>query len=235
MCSSTPRVSTPISRAGSATRRVASVSIASQQVCQSTPRCRASAETVVSSCSRASVAQPIARLVSFARGATRSCRSVNVPAGQAGSAHRQTRADHCNRTGTPKHGASATTRRRRPCPMAITPQDGHPPTSASDSTSSTSRSGSRRTASTCMPGTSNIASARAHQCAPGLLPSGPRRGLLRTVSLVASDLEGLDTPHRGPPRRAQNPASTTLNSEEPVMENPAWNGCPIRLVARVVS
>ena len=49
MCSSTPRVFTFFSRDGSPVRALASTSIASQQVCQSTPRWRASAETVVSS------------------------------------------------------------------------------------------------------------------------------------------------------------------------------------------
>ncbi len=37
MCSSTPRVRTPASRAGATTRAAASASTASQQVCQSTP------------------------------------------------------------------------------------------------------------------------------------------------------------------------------------------------------
>ena len=55
-------------------------------VCQSTPRCRASAETVVSSCASASVAQLTARVVSFARGATISWCSVNVPVGAGGLA-----------------------------------------------------------------------------------------------------------------------------------------------------
>ena len=69
---------TPSRRAGSASRRVASASTASQQVCQSTPRCRASAETVVSSNVNASVAHAAAREVSFARGGTSSCCSVNT-------------------------------------------------------------------------------------------------------------------------------------------------------------
>jgi hypothetical protein len=49
MCSSTPSVFTPASLEGFPTRAFASTSIASQQVCQSTPKCRASADTVVSS------------------------------------------------------------------------------------------------------------------------------------------------------------------------------------------
>ena len=67
MCSSTPRVFTPLSRAGFLIRRLASAPIASQAVCQSTPKCRASAETVVSSCRNASTAHAIARVVSLDR------------------------------------------------------------------------------------------------------------------------------------------------------------------------
>ena len=64
MCSSTPSVLTFCSRAGSLVRALASTSTASQQVCQSTPSCRASADTVVSSQLSAPVAQSTARVVS---------------------------------------------------------------------------------------------------------------------------------------------------------------------------
>jgi len=64
---------------GRPSRRVASNSTASQQECQSTPRWRATAETVVSSNVNASVAHRAALLVSFARGGTSSCCSVNTP------------------------------------------------------------------------------------------------------------------------------------------------------------
>jgi hypothetical protein len=49
MCSSTPGVFTTASRAGLVVRAFASTSIASQAACQSTPRCLANADTVVSS------------------------------------------------------------------------------------------------------------------------------------------------------------------------------------------
>ncbi len=68
-CSSTPRLSTPTSRAVSAARRAASTARASQRACQSTSRRRASAATVVSSYSSASAAHTTARPVSSARGA----------------------------------------------------------------------------------------------------------------------------------------------------------------------
>jgi hypothetical protein len=64
MCSSTPSVRTPRVRRGSLVRRVASRRTACQRVCQSTFRCRASAETVVSSCASASTAHALAREVS---------------------------------------------------------------------------------------------------------------------------------------------------------------------------
>jgi len=49
MCSSTPIVRTLDSRPGRVIRAVASVFTARHNVCQSTPRCRANADTVVSS------------------------------------------------------------------------------------------------------------------------------------------------------------------------------------------
>jgi hypothetical protein len=106
--------------------------------CQSTRRCRASAETVVSSWASASVAHVTARLVSTARGAINSCASDQVPAGQPGSAQRQTRLSQTISTGSPKQGASAAVTRRRPCPVARTPQRRQPVASASVSTVITS-------------------------------------------------------------------------------------------------
>ena len=121
------------------------------------------AETVVSSNVNASVAHRAALLVSFPRGGTNSCRSVNTPFGQPGSRHPHNRASHTSRTGPPKQGTSATTLRRRPWPTATTPHEGQPPTSASDSMVSTNRSGRRSTVRTCIPGTSNRVSVRGHQ------------------------------------------------------------------------
>lgn len=121
--------------------------------------------------------QAIARVVNFARGATMSWPSVNVPVGQAGSRHLQTRADHSNWTGTPKHGASATRHRHRPCPTATTPHDGHPPTSASLS-STPARAAA----------TSTVVHVGAFE---------------RTACLVASDPEGPDPYLIAPPRRAR--------------------------------
>ena len=122
---------------------------------------------VVSSWARASVAQPIARAVRTARGPISSWTSDQVPVGQAGSAHRQTRFHQSRRTGLPKHGASAATTRRRPCAVATTPQPGQPVRSAWVSTVTTSRCSPWTTSSTCIPEALNIASARAHQRAPG--------------------------------------------------------------------
>jgi hypothetical protein len=70
-----PKGFTLVSRCGSPVRAFASISMAFQAVCQSTPRCRASAETVVSSWARASVAQ---------RGGAMSWISLNTPIGHAG-------------------------------------------------------------------------------------------------------------------------------------------------------
>ena len=131
-----------------------------------TRRCRASAETVVSSWASASTAQPIAREVSTARGAISSWSSDQVAAAQSGSAQRQIRLSHTTSTGTPKHGASA----------ALHP----PPVPDRDHTAdgAARRVGVgldrdhqlavrlARTSSTCMPSLLNIASARAHQRTP---------------------------------------------------------------------
>jgi hypothetical protein len=114
MCSSTPSVVTPASRSGLLVRVTASAFTARHRVCQSTRKCRASAETVVSSWTSASVAHVIAREVSTARGAINSCISDQVPVGQSGSAQRQTRFNQMISTDTPKHGASAAVTLRRP-------------------------------------------------------------------------------------------------------------------------
>jgi hypothetical protein len=70
---------------GSLVRAQASTSTASQQVCQSTPSCRASADTVVSSELSALVAQATARVVSTIRDGAISCASVKVSVGHSGS------------------------------------------------------------------------------------------------------------------------------------------------------
>ncbi len=114
MCSSTPSVFTPWVRSGRLVRRVASPLTARHSVCQSTFRCRASAETVVSSWASASVAQPIAREVSTARGAISSWTSDQVSIRQSGSEQHQIRFSQTISTVTPKHGASAAETRRRP-------------------------------------------------------------------------------------------------------------------------
>ena len=59
----------------------------------------------MSSWARASVAHAMAREVSFARGATRSCSSLNVTTSQAGSAQRQILLRHRITVTCPKHGA----------------------------------------------------------------------------------------------------------------------------------
>ena len=60
MCSSTPIVRTPALRSGRSVRAVASAFTAVHSVCQSTRKCRASADTVVSSWASASVAHATA-------------------------------------------------------------------------------------------------------------------------------------------------------------------------------
>lgn len=118
MCSSTPIVFTPAARSPILSSFSARDLTADQQVSQATPRCRATADTVVSSCLSAStaqstaqsiaqsMAQSMARVVSFARGSAQSWSSVQVGRAHAGSGQRQIRLDHCTRTGRPKHGAS---------------------------------------------------------------------------------------------------------------------------------
>jgi hypothetical protein len=63
---------------------------------------------VVSSWASASVAHPIAREVSLARGAISGCRSEKVTVGQAGSRQRQFRLRHISTVEAAKHGASCT-------------------------------------------------------------------------------------------------------------------------------
>ena len=167
MCSSTPNVTTPLSRLGSASRRTASTSIASQAVCQSTPRWRASAETVVSSWANASVAHLTARVVSLARGSINGWVSENTPTGHPVSGQRQTRLRQATTTGLPNAGASCARWTRRPWPTATTPQARQPVASSSVSTVTTSQPpASWPTSITCRPGALNISSARAHQGAP---------------------------------------------------------------------
>ena len=165
MCSSTPRTSTPSRRAGSASRRVASASTASQQVCQSTPRCRASAETVVSS-----NGQRIRRPPRRPGGQLRPRRDQVVLFGE--HLHRAGRFAAAPQSGQPHQpdrDPEARSVRDDPSTAAVADRDdparGQPPTSASDSTVSTTRSGWRSTVRTCMPGTSNNRSARGHQSA----------------------------------------------------------------------
>jgi hypothetical protein len=100
-----PKGFTLVSRCGSPVRAFASISMAFQAVCQSTPRCRASAETVVSSWARASVAQ---------RGGAMSWISLNTPIGHAGSRQRHIRFSHRTIVIRPKHGASWSIQARRP-------------------------------------------------------------------------------------------------------------------------
>jgi len=72
------------------------------RVCQSTRRCRANAETVVSSWANAAVAQVTARLVRAALSAISGWVSDHVRAAQAGSGQRHTRLHHTTRTDNPK-------------------------------------------------------------------------------------------------------------------------------------
>ena len=166
----------------------------------------------MSSCSSASVAHPTARSVSFARGGEQlGCRSLNVATGHDGSGQRQIRLRHRTRTGVPKLGASAASCTRRPCPTATTPQLGQPATSASVSTVSTSRQVSLSTSRTCMPGTSNRASARVHQRphGPPYSRSTSRPSLI--VLLGRFDPEGLDLLTPGTPRRLLGAAQELLH------------------------
>ncbi len=74
--------------------------------------------------------------VSNARGrAMVSSCSVNAPAGQSGSTHRQVRLRHLSSTGRPKHGVSISRTSRRPWLRITTPQTRQPSTRAGDSTS----------------------------------------------------------------------------------------------------
>jgi hypothetical protein len=114
LASSGDRVFTFFSRSGWPTRASASVSIAVQAVCQSTPRCRASADTVVSSWLSASVAQRTARVDSSARGGANLDVSLDVAVGHIGSRQRQIRFNHRTTVTRAKHGASCTTWTRRP-------------------------------------------------------------------------------------------------------------------------
>jgi hypothetical protein len=72
MCSSTPTVSTPASRSGSLANSTSSGLIASQTVCQSTPRRRATEATDALSPWMQLIAHHAARTVSLARGTARS-------------------------------------------------------------------------------------------------------------------------------------------------------------------
>jgi len=83
-------------------------------VSHATSRCRAIAETVVSSCRSPSTAQSIARVVSLARGAAKSWPSAQVCRGHVASGNRHIRLNHRTRTGRPKHAASCKIWTRRP-------------------------------------------------------------------------------------------------------------------------
>jgi hypothetical protein len=144
-------------------RRVASALMASQTVCQETPSWWARAETEVSNRCSASVAQPTARVVSFARGPASGCSSVNVALGKSGSGQRQTRLAHSSRTGLPKHGMSWSPTWRRPWPTATTPQSGQPARSTPVSTPSKRPVPVAVTELTWTPSTPSSASARMHQ------------------------------------------------------------------------
>jgi hypothetical protein len=225
MCSSIPRVRTPRVRSGRLVRRAASPLTARHSVCQSTRRCRASAETVVSSSASASVAQATARDVNTARGAISWCVSDQVSIGQSGSSQRQTRLSQTIRTGIPKHGASAAVMRRRPCPVASTPQPGHPGDVGV---------GLDRNHQVAMPAThvNHVHPVGVEHRIGARTPargrctySRPCRGLHSVGGLVAPDLEDPDPT----PRYATPSGSTTLKSEEPYCRNrrqegPAWPG-----------
>ena len=123
MCSSTPSVRTPVKpdrvcRPGGWLRpRPRPSRCASPR-----PRWRASAETVVSSWANASVAHQIARVVSFARGATSVCSSVNVTdrAGRLRRIARSACASRTSRTGPEARRVASAVR-----PAAVADRD-HP-------------------------------------------------------------------------------------------------------------
>ena len=167
MCSSTPRVFTPLSRAGFLIRRLASAPIASQAVCQSTPKCRASAETVVSSCRNASTAHAIARVVSLdrsrrshgsrstsrpgrpaRRNARSACATAPAPADRSTGSRAAERHGGHGRPRRPHTNRSPRAPRRSPHPAPQCRPHGSQ-------------------ATTWTPSTPNISSARAHHDAPG--------------------------------------------------------------------
>ena len=72
--------------------------------------------------------------------------STKVATSQRGSRQIQRRLRHRILTGLPAQGASIIEVTIRPCPVAMTPQPGHPATGSQDSTSSTRLVGSFSTA-----------------------------------------------------------------------------------------
>jgi hypothetical protein len=70
------------------------------------------------------VAHWTARTVSAARGGAIGCCSMTVVVPQPGSRHRQILVSHRTTETRPRHGASCSTRQRRPCPTASTPAAG---------------------------------------------------------------------------------------------------------------
>jgi len=132
--SSTPRVCTPASRAGSSTSGVPYSRTAAMIVAQPTPKSPATAATVWPSCPTRRHASRRARSVIDARGRTSSLVSVHVTVGHAGSWQRQTRFTHTSVTGRPAAGRSRTQLGRRSCSRACTPQPGHQPCTAVVST-----------------------------------------------------------------------------------------------------
>ena len=127
MCSSTPRLVTPVKRDSSAARRSSSGRTRRHSAHHDTSSRRASPAMVA--CSRRScpIAHVTARVVTWARGVTSvgTC-STNVPRGHPASGHRQVRCRHTNRTRTSPCGTSCRTRRLRPRLGATTPQSGQP-------------------------------------------------------------------------------------------------------------
>lgn len=157
--SSIPRALTFPTRFGSSTSGVPWRTTAFITVHQHTASSRATTATGMASSPTWRVASAPARNVSTARGATCSVPSVQVFAGQSGSAQRHRRFSHTSRTVRPKHGRSLMSTRRRSWASARTPQVAQPATSAVVSTVTVISAGNRSTLSTRKPSSPSMASA----------------------------------------------------------------------------
>ncbi len=179
-----------------------------EQVCQSTPRCRASADTVVSSFASASVAQPTARAVSLAR---RPEEIVLLAERVTLTPAQRIATPACATTPAWLHRSRARRRPRAPAGRAR-PRPPHttgtqPRSHRTPPSTPVARDHARRPRHACQPRRTTRRPGRTN-ARPDHTYSDPCRGLLRSGCFVAPDHEGPGAFTPATPRRRARPRST---------------------------